>query len=891
MWSIALFIGLTMTVHAHAAVEFVIHQAGHSTASVVLLGDSGPMAMAAARDLRRVLGVMTGTSPELGSDALGKRTIVAGLASDWARLTNDAGPVDRLSQAAPESFVLLSSADRLLILGKDVNGVSHGIYTLLRELGCRWYFIAADWELIPRRAAVSVRVDRVEGPVMRMRMMNSGMGQGGMSRTLFEDWKRRNRLGSAYGRTNINHAYANFVPGHLFKDHPDYFAWVSADGMQPGDKQNGLQPCTTHPEVVKMFTEGALSILRKRGQLDPAATGLISVSPNDNTGNMCRCERCRQVGSYSDCALLLANQVAEALQGEFPKTKVGFMAYGRVSPPPTNISKAHPNVIVSMATNFTWNTFFHEMLNGWPGVVDHLVVREYYSISSWGGEQPDYTGPKISDLSRTIRQWHQRGIEGIEAEMSHSWASCGHRFWAAAELMWNPELSEASLMADFYSNCWGASAGPIRRYYERWEAGHAASPRVLGLAFQDLAEAARLADSPQVLRRVNLLTLYLHRFHLLTQTERVAEECRRLGLGEDETQQRLEQYCEAGNALTYRWKDAYLLPIQPKAYNMTRPYSPFTSTEVAAILEDSLKFYQSTAGPLVETGGASFSMDLVPLPRTSPLAPAETYEVIEGLVGTASHLIRGQEGEELQLALLTPPPRPDARPGSDVAGRQSSTSIAPDRGDADVNPEDVSIAASVQRQGRIELWFLGEGGQDKQLMDYRTITSSPPPSLSLRIPRSGLYQLNAKIARGKSVQVQILNRPSSIVADMKSRSDIAPLAQRARNERGVKPASLYYFFVPPETSCFALRLARLKSARPIDVALSTVDGELVWEALATKETEWLVHVPPQKAGAIWRIRLNTDSFFQLGFDGIPPYVASHPANLFIPRKWAGEMNQ
>ena len=855
-------VGMTLAGQAVGTEEFVIRKAGYATPRVVLLPGSGPAAEEAAQDLRRVLNLMGGDRPgDTGAPA--KETyLVVGLASAWARLANDNGPVERLEKAPPESALLKSTPTRLLILGKDPNGVSHGVYTLLRDLGCRWYFIAEDWEVIPRHETISVRTDRVEGPVMRVRKINSGMGQGGVSRKLFENWQRRNRMGSAYGRTGIYHAYANYVPESLFKEHPEYFAWVSPDGVRPGDKQNGLQPCTTRPEVVKLFTDGALAMLRKRVEKEPSDALLLSVSPNDNTGNMCRCDRCREVGSYSDCALLLANQVAEAIHDEFPSTLVGFMAYGRVSPPPSPGKTAHPNVIVSMATAYTWGTFAQEMLEKWPAVVRHLIIREYYCIGQWGGADPDYTGPKIDDISQSIKWWNQHGLEGVEAEMNHSWASCGHRFWAAAELMWNPALSADGIKDDFYTNCWGAAAGPMRRYYERWESGQAASPRVVGLAFQDLAEATRLAATPEVLKRVNLMTLYLHQFHLLAQTTRMAEECRLMNLGEEETQQRLEKYCEEGNQLTYRWKDAYLLPIQPKVYQMPRLHSRYTPAEVKDILDRDLAFYRETAAPLVETGGVPFSMDLVPLRDTAAHASAEQGEqpVAEQL-GSASTLFRATAGEDVSMLLETPPSK--------------------------TPPEDGELSTSTRSRGRVELWFLGKDGQEKTFIEFQIIRGdSQSIPFRFKIPDDGLYMLNTRIPRGTYGKVSIENRPFSIVADMKTRKDIANLARIPRNDRGVKPASLYYFHVPPGTRHFAVQISRLKSARPMDLKLETISGDLIREENATKESEWLVDVPPGKDGGVWRLWFNTDSFSRLGFDGIPPHVATHPGNLLIPREYS-----
>ena len=49
-----------------------------------------------------------------------------------------------------ESFRLLTKDGRVLIGGESVYGVSHGVYELLRELGCDWIFPGEEGEVIPQ---------------------------------------------------------------------------------------------------------------------------------------------------------------------------------------------------------------------------------------------------------------------------------------------------------------------------------------------------------------------------------------------------------------------------------------------------------------------------------------------------------------------------------------------------------------------------------------------------------------------------------------------------------------------------------------------------------------------------------------------------------------------
>src|SRR5205814_819058 len=75
----------------------------------------------------------------------------------------------------------------------------------------------------------------------------------------------------------------------------------------------------------------------------------ISIEPSDG-GGWCECVECAKVGSVTDRALTLANEVAAAVTAKFPRKYVGMLAYNEHSPPPS--IPAHPHVIINIATAF-----------------------------------------------------------------------------------------------------------------------------------------------------------------------------------------------------------------------------------------------------------------------------------------------------------------------------------------------------------------------------------------------------------------------------------------------------------------------------------------------------------------------------------------------------------
>lgn len=848
-----------------AASEFIVARHGQAAASLVLLPNSGKAAEQAASDLAAALKTMTGAA--MPRETVPQKTpcIVVGLASEWARLTGDQEPAKRLERAAPESFLLRSTPTALLILGRDANGASHGVYTLLHDLGCRWYFITRDWEVIPRQSDVTVNTDRIEGPALRVRILSNGAGAGPSLRQ-FEAWSRRNRLGSAYGSQAVSHSYARYVPKTLFKEHPEYFAWVSKDGLTQGTEQNGNQPCTTHPAVVALVTNGVLNYLRQHQASAGEAPPIVSVSPNDGTPDMCRCARCMAVGNYGDCALLLANQAAEAIHAEFPDTVVGFLAYGRAGMPPVNVKRAHPNVLASVAAGFNWKTSVPRLIEQWPGIARHVTIYEYYAINQWGAKLPDNTMPTVDYLARTLRTWHSQGLEGINGEMENDWASCGLRFWAFAELAWNPELGSDAVMDDFLTRCWGPAAGPMRRYYERWETGQKATPRVLRLALRDLDEAARLsASTPEVARRVDQMSLYLY-WHLLSREfQRATDEDVR------------NQIALEGDLFQYRWRDAFMLQFSGSLYNIDRPTRiGFTSAEVAALRTAAVQRFLAGAGPDIDLR-SQWPADLAPLRRTGEASSSASLRD-DGFVDEVSYLFRAKAGEAVQVVFE---PEPETR----AAGVTPAAAPAPAAaGGADRDPMAMDDT-SADRMGRFQLWCLGQDGRRLTFVTERNPASSGGQALRFDVnaPQDGLYRLNVKVLKG-GVRADFGKRPHVLAAELKPGKNVLRLSRDANGSTdgaGKSAAGArYYFFVPAGVRCFQVA-AVTPGRKQVTVTLQPLAGRPLAPRTVVPDAECLIEVPAGQDGAIWS--LATDSgHVQIALNGVPPYVATHPDALLVP---------
>lgn len=850
--AVALFL-ISANVHGQGA-EFSAVAEGKA-ASVVLLPESGQVAADAAYDLALTLSKMSGKDFKLATDIKEEPCIVVGLASEWEKTAKDKIPAERLKSAGSEGFLLLSSQKRLLILGKTSEGVSHGVYTLLRDLGCRWYFPASDWSVIPSKKEIKINVDRVEGPAMKVRILSNGAGLGASARQ-FKDWCRRNRLGSEYGQNGVSHSYANFVPKTLFKDHPEYFAKVSKDGEAPGTEQNGNQPCTTNPEVVKMVKEACMSRLRQMKE-EGRVPKMISVSPNDGTPNMCRCENCMKVGSYGDCTLLLANQVAEEIQKEFPDTLVGFLAYGRASALPLNV-KANPQVLASIAAGYNWKTSVPRLIDGWSKIVRHATIYEYYAIGASGSWRPDSNSAKIKDMALSLSAWNKKGIEGVNGEIENDWGSCGHRFWAFAELAWNPSLKPDALMDDFLSNCWGPAVDPMRRYYQRWESGQEANPRTLALSVADLQTAAKLAaNAPDVLKRIDQLSVFLYWNQLKNEYALTKD---------DENLQ--AQIALEGDILQYRMRDYLMVQLVGSIYKVDRPVPfGFTALEVAAIrkkMADKL----AVSGSAVELLGPASSENLVPMDGNSKKMSAASSTAPAVFISTASYRFRAKAGETVNVRFDAEP----SRAGVKAAEAKKGDGIE----DAEKDPEEAL--------GRFQLWSLGAVGDALEFVQEESpVAKDGTAQLKFQIPSEGLYQINVKTKKF-GVREDFRGRAYVVVADAKNRINVMTFEKKEsqlpageKNQYGIS----YFFYVPKNTKNFLVRA--FAGAEFIAEFLPLNENKPVANASVKSRTEMIIAVPPGKDGCVWELRMNAKSC-KFGLDGVPPFLSRNPSELLVPKE-------
>ena len=97
--------------------------------------------------------------------------------------TSPAAPADavtKLKGKGREPFVIRSKDENnLWIISNGEEGLSHGVYFYLEQLGCHWFMPNEKWTVIPKRQDVAIKADRLVAPVFKLRDFFGTGGFGG----------------------------------------------------------------------------------------------------------------------------------------------------------------------------------------------------------------------------------------------------------------------------------------------------------------------------------------------------------------------------------------------------------------------------------------------------------------------------------------------------------------------------------------------------------------------------------------------------------------------------------------------------------------------------------------------------------------------------------------
>ncbi len=830
-FSIGLFPDLLLAADEPPTIQLA--REGKALLPIVVAEDTTVRVRRAADVLAEYLRKIT-AAPFAVETGSGARGIVVGLPSQFAETVFG----DRWAEAKieeREDYLVQTQTNGVFLLGATELAVEHAVWELLYRIGHRQYFPGEHWEVIPQRESLSVAIHVEHSPDYRGRRIWYGFGPWDYAREPYDRWCARNRA-TAGMTLHTGHAYGGIIRRNQaeFDQHPEYYALV--DGTRNVAPQAKL--CIANSMLRRLVVDHAVRHFEENPTDDS-----ISMDPSDG-GGWCECPRCKALGSVSDQALTLANEVAEAINAAYDGDSryVGMYAYNYHSPPPS--IHVHPNVVISVATSFIkGGRTLDELIHGWSRQGATLGIREYYSVNTWDRDMPARArGGRIDYLRETIPKFHRQGARFLSAESSDNWGPNGLGYWIAARMMWDVEEAKNSgaLIDDFLDRCFAEAKEPMTEFYRQLDGSkpHLVLDDQLGRMFRALDEAKRKTDSPQVHARLDDLVLYAHYVALYDRYDQAK--------GADR-----QKAFESLIRHTYRMRRTMLVHAKalyrdlvardksvsipentrwavPEEKNVWKSSKPFSASELAAFLSQGIEHH-----PLVE-------LDFEPIAFSESLVSARGLNLEDGRSGTDA---RGRGVQTFYVRIDQVP--------YEIKLRITGGLIAHYRDRGNV---------------RVNLWKLGgaseTGEQETLVAEDRSV---PPDGIqrlvTLTVKEAGLYKIT--VADGGDLTT--VSWPTGTPISFKS-SLAEPIKTNGRWS--------LYFYVPRGTKVIGLFGGSAGTVH-------SPDGQTALSFDRAQAGYHSVPVPPGNDGKLWKVHHAAGAIRLLT---VPPYLARSGEELLLPKE-------
>ncbi|HZH72870.1 MAG TPA: DUF4838 domain-containing protein [Mariniphaga sp.] len=602
----------------NSTTEIMLANNGQAMHSIVVGSGASEQTTKAAGDLAVYLGRIVGGEFEvkIGDGATG---IAVGSFKDFPLLELD-GHFNSDDISRRDEFLLQTHEKGVYLVGATDLAAQHAVWDFLYRIGYRQFFPMETWEYVPHDPDLKIKLNEFEQPDFYNR--NGPRAAAWGDGKLWRRWHDRNLITSSF-TMSTGHSYNSIINRNkqVFNEHPEYLSLV--DGVRGGGQ--GDKFCISNKNLRQLVIEDA----RKQIEANPDITS-ISMDPSDGS-DWCECNACAEMGSISDRVVILANEVAEAInQMGYGEKYVGIYAYNDHSPPP-NVN-LHPKVVVNIATSYIKGGYtLEDLINQWSERSDIIGLRDYYSTYVWDQGLPrGGHGGSVEYLVKMIPWYYEKGIRFMNANSTDAWSAYGLGYYLSARLLWDVDQAEQVevLIDDFLNKSFGAAHEPMRQFYNLvamdYKSLHTNND-LLAHMYGYIKEARELTIDPKVHARLDELALYTRYVELWFKLNDIVEQDAR-----DKAAQEL--FCHA-----YRMQSRMMVDIKALynyliRININIPESAYPGNLIVGRqLEDmapwksSREFTDDEIAQFIADGDANFNEDDInfkPISFSEDLVPA-----------------------------------------------------------------------------------------------------------------------------------------------------------------------------------------------------------------------------------------------------------------------------
>lgn len=465
-----------------------------STAALDLVKDGSPRISVesgstepekkAVAEFKRIIKAVSGA--EVGRTPAENRLVI-GTPETNPRIAAEASFLGLDKKSASDVFSLKTKGNVIYAAGNNPRSAMFAVFELLEQLGCRWFWPGADGEYLPapsKNLSVGKLAIRSEAAFAHRQLSSHP----NLDKSLFFAHNKMNPMGDPHGygfsTSWGGHSFGRIFPedcktiNEYFKKYPEQFAL-----------SNGIrvinQHCYTNPDTFRTFLKWIDNFWKKNPQIE-----YLMLSARD-TPIYCKCPECSKFDS-STLFFQFIKKLIEESDKKHPGKKYNTIAYSfYLDVPKVKLPTENLNMSYCMYNRCFKHKFSDKSCPVNPRALKAVEAwhRSGVKLAIYGYHFDIFSGdpvltPITPIVAEELRWAKSMGITywlteyyGNFRPKKPLWDSQPfvNRFpaYAIAKLLWNPDLDEKALLAEFCRCTFGDAAKEMERYYtlmqEAWQ--------------------------------------------------------------------------------------------------------------------------------------------------------------------------------------------------------------------------------------------------------------------------------------------------------------------------------------------------------------------------------------------------------------------------------------
>jgi len=397
-----------------------------------------------------------------------------------------------------DGYRITVTPDQILLQGTTERAALYAVYQLLKDMGCRWFYIGSLGEVVPERDTIELSLgQKTENASFPERSVMLAYAH---YYNQFDQWidlcgkfkinniciygqpkqwwltEGKDHLGEIAKRGIIlewgGHLMPSLVPRELFQEHPEYFR------LDPSGQRNAEQNFCPRSEGINILRKNFREYLKNMDDFR-----YFHIWADDIMGGgWCNCPQCRGF-SPAEQNLLAVNALAEILSLERPESFVANLAYHDTLTP---VQKIRPQQNIFLMHAPRERCYAHaindpgcrrnreEYLPQWRGQYslfggknsNTIHCFEYYTDAILDRQmQP----PQINVIPSDARYYRDLAVSVFQNLIVafRNWHSPPLSLLIFAEAAWNADIAGEAVLEDFCRCYYGEKLAPLMADYYR----------------------------------------------------------------------------------------------------------------------------------------------------------------------------------------------------------------------------------------------------------------------------------------------------------------------------------------------------------------------------------------------------------------------------------------